>query len=162
MYLKKFPVSWAASSPVLSQVKSEEVKTQRLTDRIMIQPDCYKLLVSVDTNQMLVRSEFLSLFNSLEHNFRINTRGIFSHMSLPLHQLNRLFIVQSTGKCQLYSIVWKLGWRRGKKTTGKYSSQKSIFACHLIWYSGLPLSTIDQLIILRRSEKNLALFGIVR
>lgn len=49
---------------------------------VMIQPDCYKLLVSPDIKQMLTRSEFLSLLNSLEHHFGTNTRGIFAHSSI--------------------------------------------------------------------------------
>ena len=61
---------------------SGEVKdTHMHRHSVMIQPDFYKLLVSADTNQMLARSEFLRLLNSLEHRFRINTGGIFSHSS---------------------------------------------------------------------------------
>ena len=87
---------------------------------VMIQPDCYKLLVSADTNQMLVRSGFLSLLNSLEHHFRINTRHLFSHLaqlSFLLHQtyLSWTSYLLSSGKCELHSIIWKLGGRRGKE-----------------------------------------------
>lgn len=80
-----FEEAEASSSLVISQVISGEVKTHTRRHSVMIQPDCYKLLVSADTNQMLARSEFLSLLNSLEHRFRINTRSIFSHSSFFSH-----------------------------------------------------------------------------
>lgn len=104
----------------------------------MIQPDCYKILVSADTNQMLARSEFLSLLNSLEHRFRINTQDVFSCSSRSsLFSHIRLTSAEQVIYCPVGNVNYtasfeSLGGRRGQKITLKSSRQNCIFTLHLV------------------------------